>query len=256
MECCREWWDCMECCWEWCCRAISCPWSGIGLDAEKDTEGEPDQGLRAKTAPLRRKEWSHDSFDLKTEQGEALHMGAPSEFALLPLLPLPISFSSHYTISFSSTLLPIPYTFSSPHLIMPYPPHLTTPSSPPHYSLLYILLPISLLPPPHLTTPSSISSSPSHYSLLPTSLLPPLYPPPHLTTPSSPSHYPLLLMLHHLGLLTGRYDDDFEQEAGATMVGFRDIPLLRKSLEEDVIVQRVLSSACIEVLTPPPPQLC
>ena len=50
----------------------------LGLDAEKSTGEEPD--LRAKTAPLRRKEWGHDSFDLKTEQGEALHMGVPSKF--------------------------------------------------------------------------------------------------------------------------------------------------------------------------------
>lgn len=44
--------------------------SGEGFDAEES---------RAKTAPSKRKSWIHDSVELRTEDGDPIHVKAPSQ---------------------------------------------------------------------------------------------------------------------------------------------------------------------------------
>ena len=45
--------------------------------AAHDMVTSPTSRLRAKTAPSRRKGWSHDSVPLKTDEGDLVHIKAP-----------------------------------------------------------------------------------------------------------------------------------------------------------------------------------
>lgn len=42
-------------------------------------EGFDDEESRAKTAPSKRKSWIHDSVELRTEDGDPIHVKAPGQ---------------------------------------------------------------------------------------------------------------------------------------------------------------------------------
>ena len=58
---------------------------------------------RAKTAPSKRKSWTHDSIELRTEDGNPVHVKAPGQFE--PTLTVNISTCVHVDSMYLLVLL-------------------------------------------------------------------------------------------------------------------------------------------------------